>query len=152
MRDPLEIDERWPVLGSILETGRGAVLVVDDEPRPRERLVIRLLRAGFRVAAAPVRGVFDALCELEEAGEPSPFVVVRTRDERTIERLRRGPLRHVPGSRLVLVLVGEGGEPLSIRSEGRGPALEQVVLAEIEQRARSPRGGARAGGSSDPRG
>lgn len=135
MRDALEIDERWPVLGSILETGRGAVLVVDDEPRPRERLVIRLLRAGFRVAAAAPRGVFDALCELEEAGEATPFVVVRAKDERIVRRLRRGPLRDVPGSRLVLVVDGREGEPLSIRSEGKGPALEQVVLAEIEQRA-----------------
>ena len=110
-------EEGAMVLGSILDTGRGCVLVVAGADAPRERLSVRLLSAGYGVVAGgQATEVADAAI-----GRDVTAVVVHADAATSIEREWIAPAAF--GAPIVVVVPPGGSAP----SPDRLPAGARVL-------------------------
>ncbi|MFG0316844.1 MAG: hypothetical protein ACF8XB_06200 [Planctomycetota bacterium JB042] len=128
-------EERALVLGSMLDTGRGTVLLVEERTDVREQIALRLLSAGYRIVAGRTGAVVareaigqDVAAVVASAGAaapPTPFDA--------LDVVRFGaPMLLLVGGAVPAPTEGLPSGALVVRAEGSVADVESAVVEALE--------------------
>ncbi len=128
-------EERALVLGSMLDTGRGTVLLVEERTDVREQIALRLLSAGYRIVAGRTGAVVareaigrDVAAVVASAGAsapPTPFDA--------LDVVRFGaPLLLLVAEAVRTPTEGLPSGAFVVRAEGSVAEVESAVVEALE--------------------